>query len=548
MVSLTIQADAPGAREAEGARATSIPGGVGLALWVVAVTAMAAALTLPFLAVDTPAVLDYPNHLARLVILAHPHDPALSRMYAPHWRILPNLGVDVLGAQLLRLMSPSVGGRLLLALSLLAPVAGVLTYHRIVFRRFAYWPLASALVAYNGVFFLGFMNFLLAIGLGLTAAGGWIGLRRGGGYWRAGVWGAAASAILFLCHIFGVAYFALLIGGWELSRLDGARRAGTLRFGAMARTIGILALALAPAAALYLASPTAAVASLGPWDGTSKLWGLFTPFMIYSRPLTQLTGAAVFATVIFAWRTANFGPGVRIALVLLAALYVAAPAEFKGGTFIDTRLALMTGLLLFAGLDPNPPSRRAAWLIAVAFVGLFLIRSACVAAAWVDHRKDLAEIRAAIAPVPPGARVLVARGDASGRTDVKLSSRAIPGLYRLDGNLGSLLVIERHAFWPLQFADPSQQPLVVKAPYRDIAAQPLGEMVDWRDLRPTAPTAQALGSAAYLNQWRARFDYVLLLDAEEASGPTPDGLAPLRLAPYAALYRISGSGSPAPGR
>jgi len=543
MASLTVQIDTPVLREADARRPAVVPDGARFAVWVVAAVAIAATLTLPFLVVDTPAVLDYPNHLARFYILAHPHDPILSRMYAPHWRVLPNLGMDILGAQLLRLVSPSVGGRLLLALSLLAPVGGVLVYHRIVFRRFSYWPLAAALAAYNGVFFLGFMNFLLGIGLGLMAAGGWIGLRRRGDYWRAGLMGGMASAVLFLCHIFGVAYFALLIGSWELSRLDEARRGGALQARTIVRTTALIALALAPAAALYLASPMASATSLGPWEGSSKLWALFTPFMIYSRPLTLLTGAAVFATVILAWRTATIGAGVRTALVVLAALYVAAPAEFKGGTFIDIRLALMAGLLLCAGLDPPLPRPRVGLIIAVTFGGLLLLRSACVAAAWIDHREDLAEVRAAIAPVAPGARVLVARGDASGRTDVRPAGRAIPGLYRLDGHLGSLLVIERHAFWPLLFADPSQQPLIVNAPYRDIA-QPIGDTIDWRDLRPAAPTVQALTSAAYLRQWRARFDYVLLFDADKASGPIPEGLEPVRMTPYAALYRIQGHSGP----
>ena len=538
MTTMTGKPDAPALRAADTAPSEAVTDRTALAAWAVAVVAITAALALPFLIVDTPAVLDYPNHLARLFILAHPHDPVLSRMYAPHWRILPNLGVDVLGAELLRVVSPSVGGRLLLALSLLVPVGGVLVYHRVVFRRVAYWPLASALAAYNGAFFLGFMNFLLGIGLGLIAAGGWIAVRRGGGFWRAGLMGGMASAVLFLCHIFGVAFFALLIGSWELSRLDGGRRAGKLQVGEIAWTTALLMLVFAPAVALYLASPAANATGLAPWHGASKVWGLFTPFVLYSRPLTLATGSVVFATVILAWRNASIGAGVRMALIVLAALYVAAPSGFKGGTFIDARLALMMGLLLFAGLEPNLP-RRSGLLVAIAVGGLIFVRSTCVAGNWADHREDLAEVRAAIAPVTPGARVLVVRGDTSESTDIKPTSRALPGIDRLDGHLGALLVIERRAFWPLLFADPGQQPVAVRAPYRDIAQSP-GDMVDWGQLRPAEPTALALASASYLQRWRTRFDYVLLLDADKATGPVPNGLAPVRLTPYAALYSVNG--------
>jgi hypothetical protein len=36
-------------------------------------------------------------------MLGHPDDAALSQMYAPHWTVLPNLGMDAIGAALLRI-------------------------------------------------------------------------------------------------------------------------------------------------------------------------------------------------------------------------------------------------------------------------------------------------------------------------------------------------------------------------------------------------------------------------------------------------------------
>ena len=68
--------------------------------WLAALALVLISLV-PFVVVDVPAVLDYPNHLARIFVLAHPDDPDLSRFYAPHWRILPNLWFDVLGVALL---------------------------------------------------------------------------------------------------------------------------------------------------------------------------------------------------------------------------------------------------------------------------------------------------------------------------------------------------------------------------------------------------------------------------------------------------------------
>src|SRR5690242_15542579 len=102
--------------------------------WLLAAGLLAIVLAVPLGLVDVPPVLDYPNHLARYFVLAHPDDPVTSQMYAVRWGILPNLGMDVIGAAVLRTTDVHVGGRLLLALSLFAPVIGVIAYHRAVFR------------------------------------------------------------------------------------------------------------------------------------------------------------------------------------------------------------------------------------------------------------------------------------------------------------------------------------------------------------------------------------------------------------------------------
>ena len=242
-----------------------------------AVAAFALVLAGPFALVDVPPVLDYPNHLARMFVLAHPDDPILSQMYAVQWRILPNLGMDAIGALLLRVTDVHIGGRLLLMLSLFAPIIGVLVYHRSLFGRLSYWPLASALIAYNGVFFLGFMNFLLGLGTALLFAAGWIALRRRKLLLASVIAGALGSAVTFLCHIFGAAFFALLIGAYETDRLWRLRNVpGFSR--EFAATAAALAASLAPALLLYLLSPlNDESASLGRWNGVAKIWRILTP-------------------------------------------------------------------------------------------------------------------------------------------------------------------------------------------------------------------------------------------------------------------------------
>src|SRR2546421_4962719 len=55
-------------------------------------------LVLPFWIVTYPPLLDYPNHLARVFILAHLHDPAFhfSEYYGSDWGPYPYLTMDSL--------------------------------------------------------------------------------------------------------------------------------------------------------------------------------------------------------------------------------------------------------------------------------------------------------------------------------------------------------------------------------------------------------------------------------------------------------------------
>jgi hypothetical protein len=493
------------------------------AFWSIAL-ALALILLIPFLVVDVPPVLDYPNHLARFFVLAQPHDPILSRFYAPHWGILPNLGFDLLGMAVLKVLPVHIGGRLLLATAMLAPPLGVVAYGRVTLGPRNWWPLAGTLAAFNGVFFLGFLNFLLSLGLAFGAAALWLWLRRRG--WALAIaTGMIASALLFLCHIFGVLLFGLLIGCAEVERLWDNRRNLSLEDAAFVPP-GLL-VAVLPAFALYCASPLIRTpAQPGEWsDAAHKIWEVFTVFMTPSKPITLLTGLAVFAPLILWAREARFAPGARSAFIVLALIFVAAPNFLSGGTFLDMRLALMAGLLLFAGIAPRftPRQARAAGIVVAA---LLVLRVGAVTANWMDHELTLSDLRAAMADVPAGARVIVAQGPAD-------AGHTLPGLYRLDSHLPALLVIERKAFWPLLFADPRQQPIEVRPPYAALSAQQ-ADLPDWPFHEP--PSAADLANAPYLADWRRNFDYLLVIDSQGALARP--GLMPLHLGPYAALWRI----------
>jgi len=172
-------------------------------------------------------------------------------------------------------------------------------------------------------------------------------------------------------------------------------------------------------------------------------------------------------------------------------------------------------------------------VILAALIGL---RSGYIASVWASHRENLAELRSAIAKVEPGKRVLVARGYPIEPPPGVPAAWVLPGIGWLQSHMPALLVIERRAFWPLLFADASQQPLVVKPPY-DRSAHPLSDPVHWSMLNKEPDPDVVRVLARYLPDWRTKFDNVLLLAPTEKLEPVR-GLTPLYESAFATLYRI----------
>jgi hypothetical protein len=273
-----------------------------------------------------------------------------------------------------------------------------------------------------------------------------------------------------------------------------------------------------------------------------KVYELFVPFLTYDKWLSILTGIAVVGLMILLARRFAVHRGAAIALTVLVLAYVVAPGAAKGGAYLGTRLPFMMGLLLFAGFRPSF-TPRVATLASAGLIALLVIRTASLALTWHAHARDLAALRQAISPVEAGARVLVVAAD--GLRDpfgdaTEPAGRIIPNLSRTDRHMAALLLIERHAFWPLLFADPHQQPLAVRPPY-DRIALPLGVPPDYRWLAHDDPVAAGVRAAPYLAGWRGKFDYVLLMDAGAVGNLAaflPARLQLLTQSNVAALFRI----------
>jgi hypothetical protein len=499
--------------------AASRRGAKGLA-WPAALIGLCLVLLAPLLIVDVPPLLDYPNHLARIFVLASlPHDPILARFYAAHWSIIPNLALDLAGPPLLHILPVHVVGRLLIAAAILLPVLGTIAYNAALGGR--WWSFGVGLVAYNSCLLGGFLNFEIGIGVALLLAAAWLRWRE-----QHPVWAIAPATfgapVLFACHLMGLLFFALLVGGAELFRLyrDPA---------SVLRRAAALLLVFAAPAVLYAISPLHQLGGdveflpIGP-----KLLQLATTFVNYNWPLDMTTAAIaiVLAAICLFLRWGRMPGPAAVTTTLLLIAFLAAPYAWKGTYALDKRFAIMLGFMVFAGFVPARWPPRFRRVTVAGLVLLFATRMALLMTAWAAHAADLADLRAVLDPVEPGQSVYVAEAglrEAPAYWSANPRWRLLSNGARTDEHLGALALIEHRAYWPFEFDNASQQPIETREPYRSLANR-VGSMPD----RAEAAAADLCG-----------FDYALLMDADAVPALPPDRFRLLAQSGFAAIYTIT---------
>jgi hypothetical protein len=524
--------------------------------WWLAFAALIIVLLVPLILTEIPPLLDYPNHLARMEILYRlPGDADLAKIYGTNWRIVPNIGIDLTMPALMHVLSLTAAGKVFVALALILPLLGVVALHRVLFERVSYWPLAAGLVAYNRLFFSGFLNFLIGVGLALLAASLWVAWRERPAWQRVG--GAVVAAIvIFFCHLIAIAFYGLLLLAVELARAWWMRRLG--RRDLLVR-LAWLAVPFIVPAILYLRAPISGGDPAGGhglvdaikhyyWALAAephglKLYGLMGPFLTYNRLLDAGAVILVLAVLVL------FGVGRRLAIsppvvgviALLLVAYPVVPFFLMQTAWVDQRMPILAGFLLFAGTFPRIGSARTGRLMLAAFAVAILARTFVIALDWSGHDAQIADFRQVIEPVRPGDRVLVVQTEKNADPNAMVNRPdSVRAMVENDAtmHLPALLVIERKAFWPLLFTAPTKQPVRVMPPY-DAISLPEGELPWAGGLADLDPTT--LKWAPYLPDWQHKFDWVLVLnpgDARDGYSLPFDQLERATAGKVAVLYKI----------
>lgn len=494
----------------------------------ITVLAMLAAVSfLPVLLTPIPAMVDYPNHLARMYILSQSGTPYANPHYEVAWAFYPNLGMDLLVPQMARLMSVESATRLFLLISQLLIVGGALLLEWARKGRVHLAGFAALAFLYCLPFSWGFVNFEFGLGLALCGIAVYLMLAEGPWPARFAV-NAIFVAALYAAHFFSLGIYGATLGLFELWRI---RHQG-ISYRVAAARLGALAI---PALVLFAIMQVTA-GSIGS-EGTSWFLGFkpIWPLRImngYSLTVSAMTGLALMISLLFAARRGvlKLEPAGIWLAIGFAVLYLVIPSKLFGTSFVDLRVIPAAALILPAFCMLSLPSR--AWGMAALAVisGIILVNLAVVLAVWLPYRADYAAIVASFQKIDRGSRVLIgSTGDAGDPPFADLTS--YPMFYA-----PTLAVHYANAFVPNLFTEAGKQPVRAREAVRRLAI-PYGGPVPSGLLAAIATGRPPADAPPFVRTWYQDFDYLYLL-GPHAPNPLPDLLDELDASERFVLYKI----------
>ncbi len=191
------------------------------ALWIALFIFLTASLTLPFLFVHEPPLLDYANHLARTFVLNHLHDSAFhfAEYYRADWKPYPYILWDLLLLALQQFLPVETAGKLLLMLTtVLLPVA-VAWFLWQANRTAIKLSLLACAMSYYVLFLWGFTAYHLSVGFCFLMVGTWLWYRREPSVMRAALF-VIVSFLTYFAHLLGFASAAFILVLYELTAFN----------------------------------------------------------------------------------------------------------------------------------------------------------------------------------------------------------------------------------------------------------------------------------------------------------------------------------------
>jgi hypothetical protein len=394
------------------------------------VVLICALMTVPFFFATIPPLTDLPGHMGGSAVAAYSDDPVFAKLMAFHWRLVPNLGTDLVVAALQGLLGLTRAYRFAAAIIPPLLAAGILLVARALNPRGAAAAPWALVFVYSYLLNYGFLNYMLGAALSLLCFAAWMLLDERPRLREGATW--IAVPLLFLCHVVAGCLFVLFVGSREFALLRGRWRAGEFlrRVRPLLSSVVIIVLWRLDAQSF---------AGSNRFSFSAKYNAVL--MLLRDQNLLLDVGSLILALAVFAvgWRRhARPHPAVMPALLVLIVLFLATPFSLSGSSYADARLLPLVPMLAFATQDWSGVDPRLARRVAACGFAVLAVRLAVTTAGFAAYDARYSAELAALAHIPEHSRVIVLN---KRDCDFRLFWRAD----RLD-HLGDLAIAYRRAW------------------------------------------------------------------------------------------------------
>lgn len=492
--------------------------------------AWAAAILLgmvPLLYPAVPPLVDLLGHMGRYrVELDLAASPYLQRYYDFEWAPIGNLGIDLLVYPLGKMIGLEPAVKLITLLIAPLTVAGMLWVAHEVHHRLPPTAFFALPFVLGYPFLFGFTNYALSIALAFLAFGLWLRLARFRRLRLRAVLFVPISFIVYFCHTFGWGLLGLLCYSAEAVRQHDE---GANWWKAGLKAIPHAMVMAGPAVLILLWRVEVAKDMTRHWfDWNRKLdWiesALRDRWRWFDLAMLGIAG------LVFLWaavsRRLTFSRNLAFSALVLALAFILLPWKLFGSAYADMRLApYAMAVILLAIREKVPGLGRSASLVAVAAFAFWGAKVAATSLSLGIAANEQEQRLAALAHVPPGARLVTLVGERCERTWP---------LFR-NSHLPSMAIVRRHAFgndqWAIEGANLLKVTYDAAGPFRSDSSQ----MV-----KPNGCTRKTIWTidTALARIPRGAFDYLWLVDAPAHDPALLAGATPVWRGPGSVLYRI----------
>src|SRR5689334_16482184 len=173
---------------------------------LLAMIAACVILAAPLWCVVSPAMPDYPAHLASFYLITG----GASHYYYVEWAFLPNLASEIIVPAITQFIPLEPATKVFLTITVMLWVIGPAAVQRALRGRVGVESLLAGAFTYNATFMWGFFNYEFATGLSFLVLAAWIATEdRRGPLLLAGF--AAAFTLVYFSHLFALATLTLII-------------------------------------------------------------------------------------------------------------------------------------------------------------------------------------------------------------------------------------------------------------------------------------------------------------------------------------------------